>query len=230
MKVDFRYIFTSVAAPFLLFLFGAYRDIYTQVAVELNLPPNSPGWLLWVAIALSGITMSVVGYLNRPARLNRKLLEKLLAYMLPLLGFPEDSDARAMIWVPSGNPWLVPATKYAPKGKPSTQKRIRNNQGITGKAFTRKQSFSYMLDPEITEQEYEDELVDAWGFTEDEAARINKSRRGFLAVPILSSDSEGRIKGIIYVDCKDSRTLLELDENRVLDRAENAVKLIEHLI
>lgn len=169
-----------------------------------------------------------VAWITRPEQFDRDTLYRLLSAFLRVLEIPPDDDVRCTIWVRENRESLKQIVNYVPKNTTGPFKTLHTSKGIVGLACRTGEAQSLMLSKELKETEYKDILITNWGFTEDEAARVNKERRAFIAIPVVKSD--GKVSAVIYCDTKDPDIFAKLDISKLLDKAKDAAILLEPLL
>lgn len=86
-------------------------------------------------------------------------------------------------------------------GKPPRTYSIRS--GIIGRA-ARTHQMHHATRQNLDEQNFVDEMVSNWGFSESEARNLSTDRQSWLAVPINGPDSNSTL-GVVYLDSSDPK-------------------------
>lgn len=196
----------------------------------LNALINDRNWILSFLVVTG--TVLVVLYYGWPEKYNHKVLEAGLVSFLRVLNLhdAEEDEVRCAMWVRDHRSkngkevWQV--TNYVPGRTRGRGKRLVDSQGIVGRAFRLGRSTIISIRDEQQQRDFEDELLEKWGFNKDEAARLSKDRRAYLAVPIKSRT--GPVIAVIYCDGKDPDTFG--DQDRTLQAAESMASMFEPLV
>lgn len=96
---------------------------------------------------------------------------------------------------------LEQAIDYVGKSRSTGMARkFEVSQGIIGLAFRTKEAHIAARE-DGDNNEYVKELIERWGYTVEQASRMDHSRLEFVAVPITSKSNE-ELLGIVYIDSK----------------------------
>jgi hypothetical protein len=157
----------------------------------------------WWAIAVTLVSAAIVGYITWPGLYNRSSLERALTALPTYLGFQEDARVHCALYAPvigAGGDFLHSVTDYMPDGEKLAGFRLHSSKGIVGLAFRLKKTCVEILDdPKFDDPAFfESYLVERWGFTREEAQKLPKERRAYLASPVLTSDKV--VLGVIFME------------------------------
>lgn len=159
--------------------------------------PLGYGLWAWVFLILTTVAM---GYVQRPGRYDRMIMEAILVAYLKTLNLAQVSNLRATIYVPEGgsSEFLIPVTRYMPSKAEVGRRKLHQSIGLVGLAFRRKAAQIFCAPPDGDVRLYEEKLVVEFGFTVEEAKQVNRRGGTYIAVPIL--DTAGGCLGVVYCD------------------------------
>lgn len=197
-----------------------------------------PAWINRINIGLAALGyFGFIGWILRPARIDKFRLECQLLAMRRLLGFDQESTSRISLLIPAFD-WrkifskdkmvLKTVTDVMPGHQSPELKTLNINQGVVGATYRTREARISKVDDDASDREHRQILIDTWGFTEHEANAINKDKKIVLAVPVF--DGHMRLKGIIVIDAEREEDFEGVDPEGVLDSAAQLSVMIEPLI
>ncbi len=190
---------------------------------------------LWLVCAL--IFLGVACWIVYP-QYDKEILNDALLYYLGAVGISEadQQQLRCCIYVPSKEN-LKMVSDYMPTGSASTfiqyRKHLPQSKGIVGRAFSKMETL-VDVQPAMfsTTEEYKPYLLD-WGFNSKDIELLDKTRKGFCAIPILKQKvgNTGKMTcvGVLYLDTLNPN-LLDLSDADLVDRLESAAMLFEPIL
>jgi hypothetical protein len=186
---------------------------------EYHMIKSAVGWVVGCVV--------IIVFAVKPGRYNESALEAALEAFHSALKFPSESDVRCAIWVPvKGGSTMEQITPYMPGRKPGKGKRLPTSKGIAGNAYRRKKHTRVTLTDRAKDSEgFQNEMVDRWGFTKEEAYRLAQDRRAYYALVI--KDDKEEVIGVLYCDSNDASAF---PVPAVTERAEELVAFFDELI
>jgi hypothetical protein len=101
------------------------------------------------------------------------------------------------------------------RGGSTARRRFSVNVGIIGLAFRCKEATVAVRKGSDTEQ-YVRELVEDWGYTEDDARKRDMSAMTWMAIPLCSSPDNSKVVAIVFLDATDPEFFTEVRQNIAL--------------
>jgi len=83
-----------------------------------------------------------------------------------------------------------------PRGGRTAGRRFPVQSGISGKAYREKKAYAGTRSDNY--DNYVDELVGKWAYTEQDARKLDQLARSWMAVPLVNARKE--VEGVVYID------------------------------
>jgi hypothetical protein len=187
----------------------------------------------WWATAV--VYIGVCAWVISP-QYDKTILNDALLYYLRAAGISEQDqqDIRCCLYIPNGQN-LKMVSDYMPGAVASTfiahKKQVAQSKGIIGRAYRMRESHIDLEPTQFSAQSDYVPYLKIWGFDDSEVALIDKTRKGFCAVPILKpkigNTSKEVCVGVLYLDTTNPTLLTD---SALLDRLESAAMLFEPIL